>query len=270
MVVSNSLSYRVEHRDILKDLTFSIERGEAIGVLGCNGSGKSSLVKIIDALIRPSGGKLEVAGYDVFNIGNKYQIHTKVSFIFQNPASFSVGATVREDIEFTLENFNIAQDERAEAVSDALLKVGLSGFEDRSVNTLSGGEKQKLAISSILAIDTPMIIFDEALCMLDNESKEEITSIIRALRQEGRTVIYITHESDSIIDYDKVLLLKDGEIKAFDEPSKVLTDTGLLGECGIKIPFYVRLYHDLKENGINLNSIPLSRSDFREALCSLK
>lgn len=270
MVVSDSLCYRVENKDILKNLTFSIEKGEAIGVLGCNGSGKSTLVKIIDALIRPSGGKLEVAGYDVSNMSNKYQIHTKVGFIFQNPASFSVGATVREDIEFTLENFNIAKDERTEAVSEALLKVGLSGFEDRSVNTLSGGEKQKLAISSILAIDTPIIIFDEALCMLDNESKAEISSIIMALRKEGRTVIYITHESDSVIDYDKVLLLKDGEIKAFDETEKVLTDIGLLEECGIKIPFYVRLYYELKENGITLNGIPLSRSGFEEALCSLK
>lgn len=266
MIVLDNVSYSVEDDLIIKELTLSIKKGESIAVLGSNGCGKSTLAKLIDALIVPSIGGVKVSSFDTLKPKERRLIHREVGMVFQNPSSSFVGNTVREDIEFTLSNFSVPKSTWPECIKRALKKVKLEGFEERNVATLSGGEKQKLSLASILSIDSSILIFDEALSMLGLEAKQEMLTLIREIRLQGKTVIFITHEIDTVLDFDKVLLLKEGKCLAFDETYKVLTNYQLLEEAEVMLPFAVKVYKDLKTKGIILPSIPLTEDSLRKAL----
>jgi ABC-type cobalt transport system, ATPase component len=266
MIEVRDVSYSRAGEQILEHISFSLKKGESLAVLGANGSGKTTLLRLLDALYVPKSGKIFIDGLDTSKERNKREIHKMVGFVFQKPSSSFVARTVREDILFTLSVFDVPKQDREEKVRQALSRVGLEGFEEREIKTLSGGEAQRLAIASALSGGATFFLFDEALSMLDEKNRREVLHLIGSLRKEGFGYVSITHESDEAIGFDKVLVLKDGCVAAFGKGSEVLRNYPLLESADVAPPFAVRVYESLLEKGHRLPSVPLSPEELEALL----
>lgn len=181
-------------QEVIHDLSFEIKQGCFCTILGDNGSGKSTVAKLICSVLEPTGGSVSVEGY--------------AGLVFQNPVNQMVGLTVEEEVAFGPENLGLSSSEIKSKVSDALQQVGLSGKEKDLVETLSGGQVQALALAGILAMDSQIIVCDESLSMLDFNSKNETLALLHKLSKQGKTVVYITNDVDETKDSDMVLELK--------------------------------------------------------------
>ncbi len=265
MVDLDKVDYQIENVKILNEITISIARGEKIAIIGSNGCGKTTLVKLIDALIFPSSGNAEIFGLKS-SLKTKHQIHKKIGYLFQHPQSYFVGNTVKEDIAFTLNNFDAPRSEHETIIKEVLKKVGLENFEDRTLATLSGGEKQKVSLATNIAIDVELLILDEATSSLDEKSKEEVMECVLSAMAE-KSLIAITHNVDAILFFDKVIAMDGGKIVAYGTTRELLTDIDLLNRLNVEPPFAVKVYDALRTNGVMLSSIPLTESELLEALC---
>ena len=261
-------SYRKEHC-VIENANFTIERGKMTAILGKNGCGKSTIVKLITALLPLSHGYITIDNVSVDNKDGIKIARKHCGIVFQNPDNQFVSPIISDDISFGLSNHQIPEAEFSDRISDALRKVNLTGYEQRNISSLSGGQKQKAALAGILAINNDILIFDEASSMLDPVGKFELKQLTDNLRDQNKTIVLISQNISDVIDADKIILMANHKILATGTPREILTDYDLLNNAGVQIPFPVRVYHDLVRQGVNLSKCPLTDAELAEELCNL-
>lgn len=273
IITANNInhSYIFAQREIksLKNISFKIEKGEFISIVGMNGCGKSTLVKHLNALIPLQNGELTIASLDCRNNKNIYKIRQKCGMVFQNPDNQFVSTVVKEDIEFSLKNYDIKYNDKT--IDDALTLVGLKDFEKRDILTLSGGQKQRLALAGILCVKPDIIILDESTSMLSPNSRKEVLDIILKLHKETDiTFIMITQYAEETVNADRIIVMNDGKIITSGFPEEIYSNEELTEKSQISLPYCVKIYNDLKKAGIFLDECPLNNERLVKLLCRLK
>lgn len=261
-----SYSYSNNHEEkVLSGVSFRVDAGSFISVIGPNGSGKSTLAKLLNGLYIPTSGTVEVDGLSTREKKNIPQIRRKVALLFQNPDNQIVGDTVEDDTAFGPENLGLDRDEITKRVEDSLSKVGLLEKRKMSPNTLSGGEKARLGIAGVLALEPEVLVLDEATAMLDPKGRREVMEILHELwKNQGKTIILITHHPEETIYGERIIVLDKGEIKLDGSVEEVYRNSGKLKKLGLELPSYVELSLLLKEKGV-IDDIAFDSS----SLCTL-
>lgn len=269
MIEFNNVSYTYDGETmVLSDLTFSIERGSFVCILGGNGSGKSTLAKHINALLVPDEGKVTVLGYDTSSKRNVYNIRSNAGMVFQNPDDQLVATLIENDVAFGPENLGVPTDELKERIASSLAGVGLQGFNKNETTALSGGQKQRVAIAGVLAMDPQILILDEASAMLDPRGRSGLMRVCKELNERGMTIVMITHFMEEASLAERVLVLEKGRLALDGAPGEVLTQTELLDRLNLRVPFPARLCRKLQARGVPIDTY-VHEDDLKEALCQL-
>ena len=235
-------SYPGAAEPALSGVTFEIPAGEYAGVVGPNGGGKSTLVRLLNGLLAADSGRVRVAGLDPAT--DPFEVRRLVGVLFQNPDNGLVAPFVEDDVAFGLENLGVGRAEMRGRVREAIAAVGLAGYERREPHTLSGGEKQRVALAGLLAVGPEALLLDEPTAMLDPAGREEVLGRVRELAR-SRTVLHVTHHLEEIFDADRVLVLGDGRLAADTTPEDLFSDADLLRENRLVLPTVPRLAADL-------------------------
>lgn len=258
-----------QEHNTLDDLSFHVKRGEWLSIIGHNGSGKSTTVRLLDGLLAAESGQIFIEG-DLLIEDNVWDIRHKIGMVFQNPDNQFVGATVEDDVAFGLENKGIPLYEMKERVAKALDLVGMSEFADREPSRLSGGQKQRVAIAGALAMQPDIIILDEATSMLDPEGRLELIKTIREIRKQYQmTVVSITHDLDEVALSDRVLVMKKGKVESSSTPEELFNRGDDLLTLGLDVPFSTNLISALKDKGFDFTQNYLTEKDLEDQLWEL-
>ncbi len=257
----------------LKNVNFCVKRGEYVAVLGHNGSGKSTLAKLLNMILTPTVGKIYIDGVDItreeFSEDDVFDVRRKVGMVFQNPDNQLVATVVEEDVAFGPENLGLPREEIRRRVTSALNLVGMQDYAHHAPHKLSGGQKQRIAIAGIIAMRPEVIIFDESTAMLDPRGRHEVVDIMERLtRNEGLTVINITHYMEEAARADRVVVINDGEIVLDGTPKDVFTNTELLHSVGLEAPQGTELISELSRLGYGISSDGLDEDECIDALFS--
>lgn len=239
-----------EGKEILKDINLQIKEGEFISIIGKNGSGKSTLARLIAAITEPTAGSITIDEIDTKDAKKFFDIRKKIGMVFQNPESQIIFGKVYDDMAFALKNLKMNQIE--ERIKTALQKVEMETYEQKESFALSLGQKQRITIASVLAVDTPYLVLDEPTAMLDPKGKDEIYKIIQELKKQGYTIIYITNVIDEILLSDKIIIMEDGKIAHTFYKTEIMEHIQEIEECDIKIPTIVRTVIELEKSGIKI------------------
>ena len=231
-------SYPGSERAALADVNFELRAGEYVGVVGPNGGGKSTLVRLLNGLLKADSGSVRVGQLDPAT--EPYLVRREVGMLFQNPENGLVAPFVEDDVAFGLENLGVPREEMRERVRDAVAAVGLEGYERREPHTLSGGEKQRVALAGLLALEPEVLLLDEPTSMLDAAGRREILEKLEELRG-ARTVLHVTHHLEELLDADRVLVLNAGRLVADVSPERLVSDADLLDENHLVLPSTLRL-----------------------------
>ncbi len=258
----------------VSDVSFSVEEGEYIAILGHNGSGKSTLAKLCNMIFTPTEGRLTVLGKEVtakdFSEEDMFALRADIGMVFQNPDNQLVATVVEEDVAFGPENLGLAREEIRRRVNGALGAVGMEEYARHAPHKLSGGQKQRIAIAGILAMKPKVILFDESTSMLDPLGRAEVVAIMERLnREEGITVIHITHYMDEAARASRVIVMNDGRIAFDGKPSEVFSNVDKLHDLGLEAPQGVELLHELKWAGLSFEGHPLTEQECIEALAKM-
>ncbi len=247
--------YSQENEELdLSHVDLHVNEGEWLAVIGHNGSGKSTLAKAIDGLIEPESGEIFVDGQKLTD-ESLWDIRKKIGMVFQNPDNQFVGADVEGDVAFGLENQGIEREEMHSRVKEALQVVNMQDFAKHEPVRLSGGQKQRVAIAGVLALRPKIVIFDESTSMLDPEGRMQIISLIKQMnREEGFTVISITHDIDEASLADRVVVVDDGKIMGDSLPEELFQKGNELIDLGLDVPYPQRLKFELNKRGIQTPS----------------
>lgn len=239
MLTIEGLSYEYDSGFRLNSISFTLEKGESVGIIGENGSGKTTLVKHLIGLLRPNGGKILLDGKDISAM-SVAEIAKKVGFVFQNPENQIFAPTVEEEIEFGPQNLKMdGIEQRTEAV---LQKSDLFKYRNSHPLTLSGGEKQRLAMASILVMEPEVLILDEPTSGLDLKNARRLIEIVKTLQKEGKTLIVISHDMELVSQLcERVVLMKSGEIIADGPMKEIFTDTDLIERTSLDLPEIAKL-----------------------------
>ena len=237
----------------LRGVSLGIEKGSFVVVLGHNGSGKSTLAKHMNAVLLPSGGAVYVEGMDTHNQAMLLEIRRRVGMVFQNPDNQIVANVVEEDVAFAPENLGVPPQEIRRRVDDALEAVGMSDFARHAPHLLSGGQKQRIAIAGVLAMKPECIVLDEATAMLDPIGRREVLAAVEKLnREQGITVVLITHHMNEAEHADRVIVMNDGLVVMDGKPREVFTRKKELEDIGLAVPDTVSLLFSLREAGMDV------------------
>lgn len=266
-----NLSFRYkesqEYYDV-KDITFHVKRGEWLSIVGHNGSGKSTTVRLIDGLLEAESGEIVIDGQRLTE-ENVWNIRRQIGMVFQNPDNQFVGATVEDDVAFGLENQGLSRQEMKKRVEEALDLVGMLNFKKREPARLSGGQKQRVAIAGVVALRPAILILDEATSMLDPEGRRELIETVKGIRNDyDMTVISITHDLEEVAMSDRVLVMKKGEIESTSSPRELFSRNDL-DQIGLDAPFANQLKHSLNQNGYDLPENYLTESELEDKLWEL-
>ena len=266
-----NLSFRYkenqEYYDV-RDITFHVKRGEWLSIVGHNGSGKSTTVRLIDGLLEAESGEIVIDGQRLTE-ENVWSIRRQIGMVFQNPDNQFVGATVEDDVAFGLENQGLSRQEMKKRVEEALALVGMLDFKKREPARLSGGQKQRVAIAGVVALRPAILILDEATSMLDPEGRRELIETVKGIRKDyDMTVISITHDLEEVAMSDRVLVMKKGEIESTSSPRDLFSRNDL-DQIGLDDPFANQLKHSLSQNGYDLPENYLTESELEDKLWEL-
>lgn len=246
----------------IDDVSLDVQQGDFISILGRNGSGKSTLAKHINALLSPTEGKVYVCGYDTENEELILDIRKSAGMVFQNPDNQIIATVVEEDVAFGPENIGVKPSEIRQRVDNSLEATGMSAYAKHSPNRLSGGQKQRVAIAGVLAMNLKCIILDEPTAMLDPVGRKEVISIVRKLnREEGITVILVTHYMDEVIESDKVYVMDEGKIVRQGSPVEVFADISTIKSLGLDVPQVTEVADLLRRRGYQM-PVVLTVEDF--------
>ncbi|GAB6691283.1 energy-coupling factor ABC transporter ATP-binding protein [Streptococcus uberis] len=250
----------------LKDVTFHVKQGEWLSIIGHNGSGKSTSVRLLNGLLVPEFGNIIVDG-ELLTEKNVWDIRQKIGMVFQNPDNQFVGATVEDDVAFGLENKGVEHSQIKERVDEALNLVGMSAFKTREPARLSGGQKQRVAIAGAVALRPMIIVLDEATSMLDPKGRLELINTIRSIREDYQlTVISITHDLDEVALSDRVLVMKNGQVESSSTPRELFARGNEILQLGLDIPFTTSLINAFREDGFNLEEDYLTEKELENQL----
>lgn len=239
-------------RYVLDGVDLDVKKGEFLAVLGHNGSGKSTIAKHFNAILLPDEGSVSVDGINTANSARLYDIRQKVGMVFQNPDNQIVATIVEEDVAFALENTGVPPEEMRKRVDDALKAVGMYEYKDHSPSQLSGGQKQRVAIAGIIAMCPECIVLDEPTAMLDPKGRREVMSTIKRLnREQGVTIVLITHYMDEAAQADRIVVMDGGKVILNDVPSEVFSHTSEMKSVGLDVPQVTDLMYELQLDGIS-------------------
>ncbi len=255
----------------LSDINISIERGDYVAILGHNGSGKSTLAKLLNLILTPTVGKIYIDDVDItaddFTEDDIFNIRRKVGMVFQNPDNQLVATVVEEDVAFGPENLGLPREEIRERVDSALALVGMSDYARHAPHKLSGGQKQRVAIAGIIAMKPDIIIFDESTAMLDPIGRREVVAIMEKLnREEGITVLNITHYMEEAARADRVIVINDGKLALDGTPREVFSNVDKLRSMGLEAPQGNELVLELKRAGLKIHGESLTEDECVETL----
>ncbi|WP_338028366.1 energy-coupling factor transporter ATPase [Crassaminicella indica] len=254
----------------LKKVSLNVKKGEFLVVIGHNGSGKSTMAKHMNALLLPSGGKVYVKGLDTLEEKNTWEIRQTAGMVFQNPDNQIVATIVEEDVAFGLENLGIEPEEIRKRVEEALKTVDMIEFRKKGPHLLSGGQKQRIAIAGVIAMKPECIIFDEPTAMLDPVGRKEVMdTILKLNKQEGITIVHITHFMDEAVNADRIVVMEEGNIVLEGTPKEVFSQVDTLKKLGLDVPQITELAHQLKKEGMNIPTNILTIDEMVNYLCQL-
>ncbi len=262
------LKYKYDHHAddyILKDVTFHVKQGEWLSIVGHNGSGKSTTIRLIDGLLEAESGEIIIDG-DKLTLENVWEKRQHIGMVFQNPDNQFVGATVEDDVAFGLENQGMDYQIMFDRVQEALDIVGMQDFKEREPARLSGGQKQRVAIAGVVALRPDIIILDEATSMLDPEGRLELIQTVKKIKdRHGMTVISITHDLDEVALSDRVLVMKEGQVESTSTPSELFSRVDL-EDLGLDEPFTNQVKETLLNSGFQLPERYLTEKELQDYL----
>lgn len=263
-----NFSYEEEGKTI-DNVSFSVEEGSYTTIVGHNGSGKSTIAKLIMGLLESASGTITIDGI-ALNNENLAKIRSRIGIVFQNPDNQFIGATVRDDIAFGLENHCVEPSMMDEIIDTNAVLVKMSDFMDQEPTHLSGGQKQRVAIAGVLAMKPKLLIFDEATSMLDPDGKDEIKKVIMKLHKESSlTILSITHDIDEVASSDYVVALDQGKVVLTGTPQEVFQQEKKLKEMKLDIPFSLKLADELKKRGVTVDRC-ITMEGMVNELCRLR
>lgn len=267
------LSYKYHKEDggefwALRDIHLGINEGEFVAILGPNGSGKSTLAKHFNALLLPTNGEMYVGGLNTREIENHWQIRQTAGMVFQNPDNQIVATTIEEDVAFGPENLGLPSTEIRQRVDEALELVGMSAFKQQAPHLLSGGQKQRVAIAGVIAMRPRCLILDESTAMLDPRGRCEVLETVSRLnKEEGITVILITHFMEEAVAADRIFILEKGHIAMQGQPQDVFLRVDDLRTLGLDVPPVAELAGELRQCGVELPPSVLTVDELVKQLC---
>ena len=270
MIEIKNLVYEYEEADhpAVGGVDLTIEKGEFVAVLGHNGSGKSTMAKCLNGLFQPTRGDVIVDGMNTKEEKDIWKIRARAGMVFQNPDNQIVATVVEEDVAFGAENLAVEQKELRRRVDDALAAVEMTEYKDDQPHKLSGGQKQRVAIAGILAMNPDYIILDEPTAMLDPRGREEVMkTILRLNKEEGKTIILITHFMSEAVQADRVAVMEEGKLVLEGPPREVFNQVNTMKSLGLDVPQVTELAARLKAAGVPLPDGILDREEFVDALC---
>jgi len=252
----------------LNDVSFQVKKGEWLSIVGHNGSGKSTTVRLIDGLLEAESGDIIISG-DKLTAENVWEKRRQIGMVFQNPDNQFVGATVEDDVAFGLENQGLDYDLMVERVQQALELVGMQDFKEREPARLSGGQKQRVAVAGVVALRPDIIILDEATSMLDPEGRLDLIQTVKKIKDGNQlTVISITHDLDEIALSDRVLVMKEGQVESTATPRELFSREDL-EELGLDQPFVNQVKAALRQSGVPLPDSYLTEKELQDQLWAL-
>lgn len=255
----------------LDSINIQIKKGEFVTILGTNGSGKSTLAKHFNALLQPTDGQCIVDGMDNADEKNIWHIRGRVGMVFQNPDNQIIAAIVEDDVGFGPENIGMEPHEIRRRVTQALKAVNMEEFRYFAPHLLSGGQKQRIAIAGALAMNTECLVLDEPTAMLDPVGRHEVISTVQKLnRQQGITVINITHFMEEAALSDRVLVMKQGKLMQDGTPEEIFRNIDGMKKLGLDVPVATELAYRLQQKGIAIDRAVTNQEELIEALCQLK
>lgn len=263
-----NFSYDENHMAV-KNASFSIKEGSYTCIVGHNGSGKSTIAKLLIGLLEAKSGSIEIAGL-VLNVENIDKIRKKIGVVFQNPDNQFIGSTVADDIAFGLENHQVPSEKMQAIIEEYATKVGMKDFLDKEPSNLSGGQKQRVAIAGVLAMNLSVIILDEATSMLDPKGKNEINKLIQELHEKSNlTIISITHDMEEVKNADQVIVMNDGNVAMMGKPKDILVKEKEMKDANLDVPFALKLHKELENVGIKIEK-DITIEGIVSKLCQLR
>ena len=252
---------------VLNEINLNIEKGSFTAILGRNGSGKSTLAKHFNAILLPTGGKVYIKNINTADSKKLFEIRRSAGMVFQNPDNQIDAAMVEDEVAFAPENLGVAPSEIRRRVDKCLAAVNMTEFAKSAPSKLSGGQKQRVAIAAVLAMNPEILILDEPTAMLDPMGRSEILNTIKTLnRDNGITVVLITHYMDEAVNADRTIVIDKGEIVIDGSPKEVFKNVELLKSLGLDVPQVTELIYELRKNGINLPDDILTVEDCYNAI----
>jgi len=265
-----NVKYKYDKEDntyAVDGVNLDIRKGEFTAIIGHNGSGKSTLAKLINSLLLPVEGKIYVKGMDTSDDSKLWDIRQTAGMVFQNPDNQLVATIVEEDIAFGPENQGVEPEEIRRRVDDALNAVGMYEFRKRPPHMLSGGQKQRIAIAGILALNSDCIILDEPTAMLDPSGRKEVMETLGKLKEQGKTILLITHYMDEAVQADRVVIMDKGNIKLDGTPKEVFRNIDEIKRFGLDVPQVTELAQALAKEGLNIPYDTIDVKELVDALC---
>lgn len=257
-------------RNVINGVNLNIKEGEFVALLGHNGSGKSTLAKLINALFIPKKGQVLVDGFDTKDDKSVWDIRSRAGMVFQNPDNQLVATVVEDDVAFGPENLGIESSEIRKRVDKALESVNMEAFKKNSPHLLSGGQKQRVAIAGILAMSPTYIILDEPTAMLDPSGRKEVMdTVLKLNKEQGKTIILITHYMDEAAMADRLIIMEEGSIILQGKPREVFSHVDEIKKIGLDVPQVTELAFDLKKQGFNIRNNVLTVEELVEQVCHL-
>lgn len=270
MIEVNNVSYKYKNgNEVLSDININIKEGEFVAIIGKNGSGKSTLTKLISGLEKPTKGSIIVNGINTKNKKEMLEIRKNVGIVFQNPENQIIFNKVYDDIAFGMRNIGVNTENEETIIKNSLEKVGMIDYLNVDSFDLSLGQKQRIAIASILALNTKIIVLDEPTTMLDPEGKESIYKIACKLKEQGYTIIYITNVIDEILLADRIIVLSKGKIEKEFYKKDILENIDTLKKLNIELPAILQITERLREKNVNIELQEFTMEELTEKILKL-